>query len=723
MDKNGVSVSNPSTEDMDSLKVYVANTTPIPVQSEGIDELVAYLKDSSSANDTPTSILTSSKNGPKMYPGIGLSGFTGLTTLIDIIPNGFILIHNDLMKLIGDGENSGGGLLSGIAKGGAAGLGAAAGGFIGGAAGGLVSGLFTGLSGGTSSHMKEITDQLDSELTADDFRDDPEVKAAQKEAFVSYLKTYYFEQTAALGGSAVGQAIGQGVVGVVEGVVGGLLDLVGLGQKDSLAAIAEKLDEQLTYESVASDANMMDQVIQVQHESVISYLKVYYAAQVSQMAGETAGNFVGGLLKGALNGVIEGVIGSVLDLFDANKEATTLATIADTLTQQIKIEDFVGDPDVLETQHEAVINYLKVYYAAQVSQMAGETAGNFVGGLLSGAITSLVEGILGPVFDLFNKDDQAQSLATIADTLTQAIDVNEYIDDDSVKEVQKNAILSYLRIYYSSQVSQLASDEVKNNIVNSLGNVISGAVEGVVGAVFSIFGKDKEDQSTSTFASKVQSLITTIDQNLSVSDLSQDADILKAQSDAVKAYVNIYYAGQIAQLTTDQAGGVLSKWASNIGEGINNFFTGLFGKKEEEGTDPLVEAVNDIIAIDSSKFQNIDEINTLKKDFLLATSRSILDATKAQIIKNFKSNLDKSEINNALEGFESSYLNALSENAQFDFSISQDSTNSIKMNTDTIVNQLYSAINLLTVISSNMNAGGDAVIINNQTVEDDFLEG
>ena len=70
MDKNGVSLIG--NDDMDGIRVWVTNNTPIPVSITG------------DASTTSKKI--------KIFPNIEASAFTAFTTLEEIIPNGFMLI-------------------------------------------------------------------------------------------------------------------------------------------------------------------------------------------------------------------------------------------------------------------------------------------------------------------------------------------------------------------------------------------------------------------------------------------------------------------------------------------------------------------------------------------------------------------------------------------------------------------------------------------------------
>lgn len=650
MDKNGVSLSNPKTEDMENIQVYVANTTPIPVTSEEFKDLVSYLKKEDTGEGSKV----------KINPNITLDTFKSLTTLEEIIPNGFVLLHNDLIALMGSKEGSGGGggfNLSSIAKGLGAGLGVAAV-----AAGGAVlESLFNGTDSETQKHMEEIITELNLELTADDFRGDPEVERIQRESFLQYLKTYYLQQTMALAGSAVGSALGEAVSSLIDSTFGKLIDLA-TGKEEApskLAIIAEELDKGLTYESIASDTAMMDQVKVVQRNAVINYLKAYYYGQVAELVGATVGDTLGGAigntLKGAFSGLIEGTLGTVLSLFGKNKK-----------------ED----------------------------------------------------------------DPEADKLATIAETLTGLIDANDYVNDEQIKEVQKKAIVNYLKAYYAGINSKLTTENIGDTISNTLSEGISGVVEGVIGGVFSIFGK-KEEEAEDPQITKIQSVVNTLVNNIKAEDYIGDSDIIAAQKTAILEYVKLYYAAQTSELLGETGGNIAANFLGSIGEGINRFFTNLFGgDKSEETVDNFTYAVSEIIKIDPTQFTQDSSLNDIKKKYLFQAAEAILAKENEAIISNYKADRVgdgfEGRVKEALSGFKDAYLNSLGNamgvSAQLTFStpgspISE--MGAINGKVGTLITQLSTALSVLRGIERNTAVPSNNVIVTNSgsNIDEELLRG
>lgn len=625
MDKNGVSLIG--NEDMDNIKVWVSNTTPIPVT----------FSDSGSKE---------SKKKSRILPGINASTFASLTTLEDIIPNGFMLLHNDLQLIIENlSKSKSGGFGTALSAG-------AIGGVVGSAASGLISGLFSGLGDKSKDHLAQIADELNMDLTADDFRGIPEVEQVQKESFINYLKMYYMEQIAAMAGQAVGSFASSAVITFFEDTLNALF---GAFNKDKepelpgkLESIAIELDKDLTLEYVSSDSELMEQVRAEQKKAVLNYIKVYYAEQVAGMAGKTAGSFVGGIFSG----LIEGTIGTLVNIFTGRKEeATSLAKIAEELTNSIQVSDYASNEEVLEVQKNAIVNYLKVYYAAQISELTTDTIGSTISGALSSTITGLISGVIGGVFGIFTGNDEEQSskLGEIAEELTANMTSSDYINDDEVKEAQRNAVVSYLKVYYASQVAELGAEGVGSTIGTAISTTITTAAKGIINGIFSIFGGEKEAES-STQTSKLQDIVKSLDNNLKAEDYADDSAILDIQKQAIISYVKLYYDLQIDELENDNKnwlGDALGK----LGEGIGNFFSGLFGKKESS---PFMNAIQDIINIDSSKFKNMPEIDSVIKNHLIEAISAVLNEQNEAILNWFSGDVDNGT-KDALKDFRKAY--------------------------------------------------------------------
>lgn len=500
MDINGVSLSDGSTtEDQKHLMVYVANTEPILVKLDEGSSIGTSDKIGSVGDDARFTLNLN----PKPDDFNSLKG-----NLKAIVPTGFILLHNDLQELIkgkkvtGEAGDSGGffsslsgvlmsgGLTGSMAAIGSA-AGAAAGSFIGAGIGGIISGLFGGDTP-TETHMKGIIEELNLRMTVDDFEDDPEILAEQRKAFIRYLKTYYFMQTAELAGDGVGKTAASVVTGaaqeLVQEVVSSLLGIVGLD--DIYDDPFEKVVKEVAGNINPDDYKNLKEVKDTQQEAIINYLKTYYALQISQMAAEEAGKPGMSFFSGMAKELVQGVMGSLLgivgldDIYD-----TPFEKIVKEIAASINVSDYTGEgiyaSDIKDAQSKAVLEYLKEYYRAQTDNMTSEMEGQQTTSKFTGALQGTVQGILESFGSLVGLDDIYDSaFESIVKSLANGIDVADYTDEgtyaQSVKNVQSNAILAYLREYYQAQIDVMSSKErskdnwmtqLQNSIASSLGNI------------------------------------------------------------------------------------------------------------------------------------------------------------------------------------------------------------------------------------------------------------
>lgn len=633
MDKNGVSLIG--NEDMDGIKVWVANNTPIPVSIEG-------------GGASGGSSLPSKK--PKIMPGIDGGSFSTLTTLEDIIPNGFMLLHNDLMSLIkalgGDGEGGGGG---GFSIAGAAGVGAA----LGAGAVGVVKGLFSGFGDESQKHLETIAEKLNLGLTVEDFEDDPDIEAIQKDSFKSYLKAYYAEQVASMAGQAVGSFVSSAAVSAITGVVGGLLEAIGLkeeGPEDKLESMATELDKDFTIEDIKSDSILMEEILGVQKDMFVAYLKTYYAAQISEMAGEAAGNLVGGALKGIASGLVEGTIGTLVSIFTGRKEEPdSLALIAEQLTAQIDVDAMAEDQAVKDEQKKSVIQYLKLYYQAQINEMGAEMVGDTISSTLKESIKGVFTGILGGVFSIFGgdkekQDEQAGSLSEIVEKIDATLNADDYIGDPDVVAAQKDSVLKYLKVYYDAQVAELAGEGVGKTV----GAAIEGFMDSVSGIISGIFGgRDQEEEKT-----HLQEVVDTITENIKASDYTSDETVLQLQRNTVLEYLRIYYNSQIEELQSSSEKSWFADVLGDLGDAVGGFFSGLFGKEEEQT--PFMKAINQILVIDPNKYKDLPEIDQTIEDHIVTAIGLVLDEQNEAILDYFSGDVD-GKTKDALKDFRSAY--------------------------------------------------------------------
>ena len=392
----------------------------------------------------------------------------------------------------------------------------------------------------------------------------------------------------------------------------------------------------------------MEEILDVQKDMFVAYLKTYYAAQISEMVGETAGNIVGGTLKGIASGLVKGTIGTLVSIFTGKKEEPdSLALIAEQLTAQIDVNAMAKEQAVKDEQKKSIVQYLKLYYQAQINEMAADAAGSIISDTLSETIKGLFTGILGGVFSIFGgddkKDEQANSLSAIVTAIDKTLNASDYLDDPDVKDAQRNAVLKYLTVYYNAQISELAAE----GIGSTVGAAIEGFVDSVSGIISGVFGlRDKESEK-----SHLQEVVDAITENISASDYTSDESVLSLQKSTVLEYLRVYYNSQIEELQESSDKGWFADMLTGMGEAIGGFFKGLFGKEEQS---PFMAAVSEIMNINPNDYKNIPEIEAEIRDHIVTAIGIVLDEQNAAIVDWFAGSIDDNT-KNSLKDFRKAY--------------------------------------------------------------------
>lgn len=511
MEKNGVSLVKDTTEDLKNINAYIVNSEPIPVKIVGEadssdKETDQKKKKSVSLSVTPQDLLN-------------------MSSLDEIVPSGFIIVHKDLEEILKALKKSSSGSF-GFGK---STLSMAAGTFLGGVALGFAETLFNGTDDETTEHMKGIIAELNKGLTADDFKGIPEVEQAQKDAFIQYLKVYYFQQTAALAGSAVGGAAAEAVNTFLDETIGKLFRKIKGDEEastpDKLAVIAQDLDKDLTVDFIREDSEAMKEVKKIQRNNAIAYLKVFYASQISKMAGETAGNFFGGLLSGAVTSLISGIMGPFMDLFGkgegVNNQAVTLESIARDLTNSIDVKKLSEDEGVINAQKASIIEYLKLYYNAQIDKMKESTSKTLLESVWD-YLENSVGGVLSKLFGFGDRTDKylddafPSRLRKIIEITNNNLSTSDIAKKDYVINARDSAIAEYAKIYYDAQIEALKS-ESKTSILEKWGESVGKIINKFIN---SLFGKDEEEISKSgnTFVSSITSALEMVPSDFSSID-------------------------------------------------------------------------------------------------------------------------------------------------------------------------------------------------------------
>ena len=472
--------------------------------------------------------------------------------LVSVIPNGFLMLHNDLTAFGSsetkkdESEGSGGKLsfLSDFVKGFAGAAGVAAG-----AAAAMA--LFNG-GESTSESLSGVIEDLDADISADDYKDDPEVAAIKREAVLGYLRMYYTSQTASLAGDAVGNALSSAVTSFVTGVAGDLFNAL-LGREDnpaatSLEAIATTLDSSVSMDELglSEGGEYRELVVAEKRKATASYLPAYYIGQIANLAAtdaaSTFSDVAGELVGGTLRKIYEKLKGK-------EESATSLESFVSTLDSSMGMEE-LGIAEggehreiVLKEKRLATIAYLAAYYTGQVASLATDS----VASTASSFAAELVGGTLRKVFDkLRGKEEEATSLGSFVSVLDSSMGMDELgLSEggdyrETVLTEKRKATAAYLSAYYNGQILGLAGKDVADTI-SSL------AIDLVTSTISKIFGKRKGKEEDAT---SLEAFATSLDTSMTMEDLglapggAYREEVAEEKRKATKAYLTAFYSGQ-----------------------------------------------------------------------------------------------------------------------------------------------------------------------------------
>lgn len=539
-----------------------------------------------------------------------------LTELNTVIPSGFLLLHNDLAKLIQDdrGPASTSFSLLSLMKNLLVVVGGAA------IVGGIVKGIFSGNSESDKDHLNGIISALNLKLSVKDFEKDPDVLAAQKAAFIGYLKAYYLQQEASMLVSGTLEAIGEGAGKAVQGFFTSLFNI-----KTEENETPSKLDTLITtlINGLDTDTLIKDQgVLDARKKGFISYLTTYFVTQTAAMADETllasVGIGAGKLVGGIFSGIWDGLTGQ-------DSQKTVLKTIIESLLslKNISISDYTGDADIKAALFGGVKGYLKTYFASQTTAMTLKTTtkavGAAAGNIAVGTLTSLIETVAG----WFGADTRSP-LEVIIDDLLASIDSEDYTEDEEVLAAEKESVISALKAYFASQTEAMTLEDTAKAVGASVVDVAKGALINLVESVAGIFGYEGEE-------SPLEAIIEGLTDNLDIKDYQGDKEIEALKKEAVASAVKAYFQAQIDSMVMEEEAG--AKGSSFAEKGISfvekvwNWGTG------KDDSTPLERAVASIVSqeIDVSEYEDSEEIKEAKERVLAESISAILDIEKDSI--------------------------------------------------------------------------------------------
>ena len=632
--EKGNNASKGSTEAMDKLFQSVANSIGNKGRYDG------FKKESPKASDV-----------------------TGASSITQVIPAGFLLLHSDLQELIKSKKGGGGGGLSmgldlvSIVGGAFAVVGAAV------IAGSIVKGLFKGTSEDTDNHLNDIITELNNGLTASDLANNPQVKEAQLEAFTGYLKAYYLQQSASMLVSGVLEGVG---VGAGKAINSFFSNAFGKAE-DSASPLQVKLNEIIDEIAVNIDntrylpGGAAWSTIEKETDiAVAAYLATYFATQTVSMGVDNVASGVGEALGGAINGIFIGLFGKK----EKDPLEQTLDKILSHISETIPIENYGYENTVIQKEVDiAVAAYIATYFAAQATSMAVDTVTSGAGEALGGAIKGFFTGLFKKKGETTEKDPLQSKLLEIINNIVAGLKVDDYtLSNKVIKSETDIAIGAFVATYFATQTASLVTKEAASAIGDTAGSVIRKSVGGLFKGLF----------TNTTESNPLQSALLAIAENVGndlkahATDYGLSDPIIKAEADiALKAFLATYFAEQTAALTVSEAGGALGTAIGGfLRNGVTDMFKNIVGKKNafQEAVETVIESItaDKILEANGGELTKYasEKIASNAKTSISILAQNMFDEEVSNITSKYSSSLSKKDVNTIFGGISTAFANS-----------------------------------------------------------------
>ena len=367
----------------------------------------------------------------------------GLGNLDMVIPMGFIMLHNDLQKLI---DSQSGSVNNGSSSN-----------------GGIASAITAGAT--TVSAISDVVSLIKSPAGLEDILNngeinealakDPSVYKIRLQGTLGYLESYYMnliKNNGYLFDFNTGTLEDNGNFDVGE-FFKDFTDAIGSGIGKAMEAIGEAMGNIEAHQELNSD----ESVKSTRKLGYIAYLKTYYANLVKPQGYKVT---LDGLNKGTFT-LAEGVSAQSI----ANTFSSTIASLltgaidtfgnsVETLMSSSSLDSDIGIKNI---RSKGMSAYLKVYYGNLLNQFGykisldnlnkgdftlekDDTLGGFFKGLLNDATS-----VVGQSFsNLFSAS---------ANSILGVMDADSLKEDTDIKAIQKDGYYSYLKVHFDNLVN------------------------------------------------------------------------------------------------------------------------------------------------------------------------------------------------------------------------------------------------------------------------------
>lgn len=331
---------------------------------------------------------------------------------------------------------------------------------VGTSAGKAVRGFFTSLFGiqeeedTVTYKLKSMVEEIIMAQSVDNYIGDEAVSKAVKIGIIAYIATYFATQTTAMAADTLLSGLTSAAGGAINSF---FTSLFGIGGPKSYDKIQSIIDDIINAQS--SDNYIGDEEVTASVKGgIIKYIEVYFKTQALNMAADTVSSTVGSSIANAVTSFFSTLFGKEQE---DPSGVDKLKEIADTLMQQLNVQEAVGWEEVQQAKRDGVKAYITTYFEA-LAEQAGrpESKQNIAEKALNA-----VAGFLGKLFGREDNASQAQAegVAKIIDAMLSDIDADTLSQDSELQQAKKDGIKSYVTSYFASMATILA-DKSKDDI-------------------------------------------------------------------------------------------------------------------------------------------------------------------------------------------------------------------------------------------------------------------
>ena len=244
------------------------------------------------------------------------------------------------------------------------------------------------------------------------------------------------------------------VLTLTRNTLASLFSLDATEDANSLKSFVVELDKSLTMEDLglAAGGAYRDEVVEKKRETVAAYVDSYYSSQLATVTADSSN---------ALVDAVDTVKKTLQGLFSGSEDTSTLTDLVTQLDASISLEELgfneggANRSRVLGVQADAVTEYLKAYYSAQITSLTKDLDSNMAGSLATSTVKSFFSGLFGKKSE--TSDPFLESLRTITQNLGAEIDVSKfsYENNIAVRDAVDSSVAEYLTEFLSKEKDAL----------------------------------------------------------------------------------------------------------------------------------------------------------------------------------------------------------------------------------------------------------------------------